>query len=194
MLKVRGLRESILKSTLPVETSSDGLYAWNYFHQGFPRDTDQPPFGLPECHTSKRTNAVGWPQVAELPTGGRFRELSFAKTWKWPEEEWSHHLVPLLLGQALEAFLAMDEQQAEVPIVSASGFRLSQLLNSLACESSSFESFKRVVWEISALKLYATETQGGIFFVNPNMLYFREMYVFSIMHGWNISVCAIKGI
>lgn len=33
-----------------------------------------------------------------------------AKTWGWPEEEWSFRLVPLLTGQALEAYLAMDEE------------------------------------------------------------------------------------
>ncbi|XP_073777827.1 uncharacterized protein [Danio rerio] len=42
----------------------------------------------------------------------RFEQL--AKTWRWPEEEWSFRLVPLLTGQALEAYLAMEEDQAEV--------------------------------------------------------------------------------
>ncbi|GAA6074679.1 uncharacterized protein LOC124389371, partial [Tachysurus ichikawai] len=37
-----------------------------------------------------------------------------ARTCKWPEEEWSYQLVPLLTGQALEAYLAMDEDQAAV--------------------------------------------------------------------------------
>lgn len=36
------------------------------------------------------------------------------RTWRWPEEEWSYHLVPLLTRQALEAYLAMDEEQTEV--------------------------------------------------------------------------------
>lgn len=42
----------------------------------------------------------------------RFERL--ARTWRWPEEEWSCRLVPLLTGKALEAYLAMDEEQAEV--------------------------------------------------------------------------------
>ncbi|KAL0199477.1 hypothetical protein M9458_008017, partial [Cirrhinus mrigala] len=42
----------------------------------------------------------------------RFKRL--ARTWRLPEEEWSYHLVPLLTRQALEAYLAMDEEQAEV--------------------------------------------------------------------------------
>ncbi|RXN23938.1 zinc finger and SCAN domain-containing 9 [Labeo rohita] len=42
----------------------------------------------------------------------RFERL--ARTWRWPEEEWSYRLVPLLTGQALEAYLAMDEERAEV--------------------------------------------------------------------------------
>lgn len=37
-----------------------------------------------------------------------------AKTFEWPEDEWSYHLVPLLSGQVLEAYLAMDEDRAEV--------------------------------------------------------------------------------
>ncbi|XP_047666870.1 zinc finger and SCAN domain-containing protein 32-like [Tachysurus fulvidraco] len=37
-----------------------------------------------------------------------------ARTWRWPEEEWSYQLVPLLTRQALEAYLAMDEDQAAV--------------------------------------------------------------------------------
>ncbi|KAI5610080.1 hypothetical protein C0J50_5433 [Silurus asotus] len=37
-----------------------------------------------------------------------------ARTWKWPEDEWSYQLVPLLTGQALEAYLEMDEDQAVV--------------------------------------------------------------------------------
>lgn len=41
----------------------------------------------------------------------RFERL--ARTWRWLEE-WSYRLVPLLTGQALEAYLAMDEEQAEV--------------------------------------------------------------------------------
>ncbi|KAI5611162.1 hypothetical protein C0J50_4950, partial [Silurus asotus] len=42
----------------------------------------------------------------------RFEHL--ARTWKWPENEWSCRLVPLLTGQALEAYLAMEEDRAEV--------------------------------------------------------------------------------
>lgn len=37
-----------------------------------------------------------------------------ARTWWWPKKEWSYRLVPLLTGQALEPYLAMDEEQAEV--------------------------------------------------------------------------------
>ncbi len=37
-----------------------------------------------------------------------------ARTWRWPEDEWSYRLVPLLTGQALEAYLAMDEDRAEI--------------------------------------------------------------------------------
>lgn len=36
------------------------------------------------------------------------------KTWGWHEEEWSYRLVLLLTGQALEAYLAVDEEQAGV--------------------------------------------------------------------------------
>lgn len=42
----------------------------------------------------------------------RFERL--ARTWRWPEAEWSCRLVPLLTDRALEAYLAMDEEQAEV--------------------------------------------------------------------------------
>lgn len=37
-----------------------------------------------------------------------------ARTWRWPEEESSYHLEPLLTGRALEAYLGMDEEQAGV--------------------------------------------------------------------------------
>ncbi|RXN13465.1 zinc finger and SCAN domain-containing 9 [Labeo rohita] len=42
----------------------------------------------------------------------QFKRL--ARTWRWPEEEWSYRLVPLLTRQALEAYLAMDEERSEV--------------------------------------------------------------------------------
>lgn len=35
-----------------------------------------------------------------------------AKTWDWPEAEWACRLVPLLMGKALEAYSAMDEDTA----------------------------------------------------------------------------------
>lgn len=41
----------------------------------------------------------------------RFEHLP--QTWRWPSEEWSCRLVPLLTGQALEAYLAMDEEEAD---------------------------------------------------------------------------------
>lgn len=37
-----------------------------------------------------------------------------AKSWGWPEVEWACRLVPLLSGKALEAYLAMDEDRADV--------------------------------------------------------------------------------
>ncbi|XP_051801082.1 uncharacterized protein LOC127533054 [Acanthochromis polyacanthus] len=40
----------------------------------------------------------------------RFERI--AKTWKWPEAEWACCLVPLLSGKALEAYTAMDEDEA----------------------------------------------------------------------------------
>ncbi|KAL1259084.1 hypothetical protein QQF64_009661 [Cirrhinus molitorella] len=42
----------------------------------------------------------------------RFERL--AKTWRWLVEDWSYRRVPLLTGQALEAYLAMDEERAEL--------------------------------------------------------------------------------
>ncbi|XP_071058358.1 uncharacterized protein [Pseudochaenichthys georgianus] len=40
----------------------------------------------------------------------RFERI--AKTWRWPEREWTCRLVPLLSGKALEAYTAMDEERA----------------------------------------------------------------------------------
>ncbi|KAL0173011.1 hypothetical protein M9458_033322, partial [Cirrhinus mrigala] len=37
-----------------------------------------------------------------------------ASSWGWPKEAWSFRLVPLLTGQALEAYLAMEEERAGV--------------------------------------------------------------------------------
>uniref|UniRef100_A0A3P9KG95 Gypsy retrotransposon integrase-like protein 1 n=1 Tax=Oryzias latipes TaxID=8090 RepID=A0A3P9KG95_ORYLA len=42
----------------------------------------------------------------------RFERI--ARTWRWPETEWACRLVPLLSGKALEAYTAMDEQQAHI--------------------------------------------------------------------------------
>ena len=41
----------------------------------------------------------------------RFERI--AKTWRWPESEWACRLVPLLSGKALEAYSAMDEDEAQ---------------------------------------------------------------------------------
>ena len=41
----------------------------------------------------------------------RFERM--ARTWQWPTGEWACRLVPLLTGRALEAYSAMDEDQAD---------------------------------------------------------------------------------
>lgn len=40
----------------------------------------------------------------------RFERI--ARTWRWPETEWACRLVPLLLGKALDAYAAMDKEEA----------------------------------------------------------------------------------
>lgn len=42
----------------------------------------------------------------------RFERL--AKTSGWSDEKWACRLVPLLTGKALDAYIAMDEDRADV--------------------------------------------------------------------------------
>ncbi|RXN16859.1 zinc finger with KRAB and SCAN domains 3-like protein [Labeo rohita] len=124
LLELRGLRETILQSTRHAEMLSVG---------------ESPRMELPtpaaqRVSTQRRSAHDSYsPSVSaprepmqrtepKMPIFQQGEDIEnylqwfehLARTWRWPEEEWSYCLVPLLTGQALEAYLAMDEEQAEV--------------------------------------------------------------------------------
>ncbi len=122
--ELRGLRETIVQSIQPAETSID----MDSFRMELPTPAAQRVSTRPVPASDPDTPTVPAPsqlmQRSELKMPvfqqgedienhlRRFERL--ARTWRWPEEDWSYRLVPLLTGQALEAYLAMDEEQAEV--------------------------------------------------------------------------------
>ncbi len=122
--ELRGLRESIVQSIQPAETSIDmdslrmelpTLAEPRVSTQAMPaRDLDSPtvtaPSQLRQCSKLKMPVFRQGEDIENYLQ--RFERL--ARTWRWPEEDWSYQLVPLLTEQALEAYLAMDEKQVEV--------------------------------------------------------------------------------
>ncbi|KAK7922269.1 hypothetical protein WMY93_009171 [Mugilogobius chulae] len=82
-------------------------------HRPLAEESGHPDFAPP---SEWRPYAVE-PKIPPYQTGEdienyllRFERI--AKTWKWPETEWACRLVPLLSGKALEAYTAMDEDEA----------------------------------------------------------------------------------
>ncbi|XP_026094089.1 uncharacterized protein LOC113066406 [Carassius auratus] len=115
--ELQGIRESIqqtVRST--VATPSD----MGSIHMNLPMPG---PSGISTSPTRSLTQHRGPIHRSETPVPvlqpgddiesylRRFERL--ARTWQWPREEWSCRLVPLLTGQALEAYLAMDENLAD---------------------------------------------------------------------------------
>lgn len=54
------------------------------------------------------------PNIPQYQMGKDYWELFFTlwKTWRWPATEWACKLIPLLSGKALDAYTAVDEEQA----------------------------------------------------------------------------------
>lgn len=81
------------------------------------RFQEEDPYRLdPEQHLDWRSYAAE-PKIPPYQRGEDIENylLCFeriARTWKWPETEWACRLVPLLTGKALEAYTAMDEEEA----------------------------------------------------------------------------------
>ncbi len=121
--ELRGLHESILQSIRPAETSLDVESVRMELPTPAPKVSTRniPAYIQDSLKVTAPREPMQWadPKMPSLQQGEdienylrRFERL--ARTWRWPEEEWSYCLVPLLTGQALEAYLAMDEEQAEV--------------------------------------------------------------------------------
>ncbi|XP_073780309.1 uncharacterized protein [Danio rerio] len=123
MQELRGLRDSILQSIRPAETSIDAESA--RMELPTPATKVSTKHRTAYIHDSPNVTVprvpMQWtePKMPSFEQGEdienylqRFERL--ARTWRWPKEEWSYRLVPLLTGQALEAYLAMDEEEAEV--------------------------------------------------------------------------------
>lgn len=122
--ELRGLRESIVQSARPAETS----YDMDDLRMDLPTPAAQRgPTRDRQAHVLDSTNvpAPSQPMQRSEPKMPAFQQGEdienylrrferLARTWGWPEQEWSFRLVPLLTGQALEAYLAMDEEKAEV--------------------------------------------------------------------------------
>lgn len=129
LLKIQGLRESILQSIrhattpTPITTESPGMELLTPAHHrwkanavnGFSWDTHLPMVPAPESQLTPRDD-LRMPvfQQGEDIENYLWRVGRLARTWRWPEEVWSYRLIPLLTGQMLEAYLAMDEEQAKV--------------------------------------------------------------------------------
>ncbi|XP_058622258.1 uncharacterized protein LOC131533845 [Onychostoma macrolepis] len=122
LLELKSLRESILQAVRPAERSSDVESLRMELptpaqrrSTAYQRDRDSPTNMGSSSQPTLRTE----PKLPVFQQGEdienflrRFERL--ARTWRWPEDEWSYRLVPLLTGQALEAYLAMDEDRAEI--------------------------------------------------------------------------------
>ncbi|XP_053098416.1 uncharacterized protein LOC128321912 [Pangasianodon hypophthalmus] len=125
LLELQNLRESILQAVRPSEETSDA---------GSPlMDLPTPGPRRGTAHQRDRTSVSDSPTVLgpsnqptlrtepKLPVFQQGEDIEnflrqferLARTWRWPENEWSYRLVPLLTGPALEAYLAMDEDRAE---------------------------------------------------------------------------------
>ncbi|KAL1246972.1 hypothetical protein QQF64_034274 [Cirrhinus molitorella] len=121
LAELQGLREVILQSARPPETPSDlrslrmSLPTPAASRTAHAHSTD-----TPASQSSSQPRPTSEPPRIPVFQQGediesylrRFERL--AKTWGWPVEEWSFRLVPLLTGQALDAYLAMDEERAGV--------------------------------------------------------------------------------
>lgn len=83
-------------------------------HTAHLRDQDSPsnlgPCSQPMLHREPKLPVF---QQGEDIESFLWQFEHLARTLRWPEEEWSYHLVPLLTRQALEAYLAMDEDKAD---------------------------------------------------------------------------------
>ncbi len=121
--ELRGLRESILQSIRPAEASLDAESVRMELPTPAPKVSTRhrPAYIQDSPNVTAPREPMQWadPKMPSFQQGEdienylrRYERL--ARTWRWPEEEWSYRLVPLLTGQALEAYLAMDEEQAEI--------------------------------------------------------------------------------
>ncbi len=119
--ELRGLRESILQSIRPAEASLDAESVRMELPTPAPKVSTRhrPTYIQDSPNVTAPREPMQWadPKMPSFQQGEdienylrRYERL--ARTWRWPEEEWSYRLVPLLTGQALEAYLAMDEEQA----------------------------------------------------------------------------------
>ncbi len=119
LVELRGLRDVILQSARSAETSSDAeSLQMNLPTPSASRTAHVCNTDTPVSHPPSQPRLMReLPRIPVFQQGEdiesylrRFERL--AKTLGWPEEEWSFRLVPLLTGQALEAYLAMDEERA----------------------------------------------------------------------------------
>nr|XP_021328160.1 uncharacterized protein LOC110438927 [Danio rerio] len=122
LTELQSFKESILQAVRPAEGSSESESP----RLRLPTPTAQRPPSFQRDRDSPTDLRYGSQPIMrtepKLPVFQQGEDIEnflrlferLAKTWRWPKEEWSFQLVPLLTGQALEVYLAMDEDQAEV--------------------------------------------------------------------------------
>lgn len=122
--ELRGLRESLQRSVIP-ETSPSQSLRLDLLTPAASRIRGPSVTQNPTLSTQRAADSPPPPPMRPESRMPAFQEGEdvenylrrferLAKTWGWPEEEWANRLVPLLTGKALEAYLAMDEDRAEV--------------------------------------------------------------------------------
>ncbi len=118
----QGLRESILQTVRPAPVTPSYTRSMKMelpTPAPWRVSTDNAPVQLTDSPPRYSTQQSLPPRRTEMPVPvlqqGDYIESylrqfeRLARAWRVPREEWSCRLVPLLTGQALEAYLAMDE-------------------------------------------------------------------------------------
>ncbi|KAK7930573.1 hypothetical protein WMY93_006968 [Mugilogobius chulae] len=94
-----------------IETHMPEVSSFNHHEMGGAANSEPEGGARPEWRHFSDPKIPPY-QVGEDIENYLLRFERIAKTWRWPESEWACRLVPLLSGKALEAYTAMDEEEA----------------------------------------------------------------------------------
>ncbi|KAL0194736.1 hypothetical protein M9458_008308, partial [Cirrhinus mrigala] len=114
--ELRGLRESIMQSIRPAETSLDAESIRLELPTPAPKvSTRQRPAYIQDSPNVTATREPTHWADPKMPSFQQGEDIeNYLRQFKRLARTWSYRLVPLLTGQALEAYLAMDEERSEV--------------------------------------------------------------------------------